>query len=268
MSYMAGQNPAPPPSGYRERNSTADRALDVLQLFTDDRFVWSGADISAQIGVARSTGYRYLQSLVGSGFIEETDGGFRLGPKILELARVARKGMGLSEVALPVMRELVDEFNESVLLTRRSRDAVVCLELVESDHPIRLSYERGYVLPLNAGAAAEVLLAWADEAMVEELLTKEPLQRFTPRTLTDPKKLKTRLRKIRTQGYAVSQGELDEDVLGVAAPIFGTGDSVLAAVSIAALSSRLPESKHDDVIEAVRLAAERISEGLVIIDLA
>jgi DNA-binding IclR family transcriptional regulator len=267
MSYMAGHSKeVTAPSGYRDRNSTADRALDVLQLFTDERNVWSGADISEQIGVARSTGYRYLQSLVSSGFIEEADGGFRLGPRILELARVARKGIGLSELALPVMRELAQELNESVLLTRRSRDAVVCLELVDSAHPIRLSYERGYVLPLNAGAAAEVLLAWTEREKVEEILSEAPLQRFTRRTLTDPKKLQARLNRINKQGYAVSRGELDENVLGVAAPIFGSDGRALAAVSIAALSSRVPDSELDRVIGAVQSAARRIAEGLAMLD--
>jgi DNA-binding IclR family transcriptional regulator len=263
---MAGQNKSGSPSGYRDRNSTADRALDVLQLFTDDRWVWSGADISAQIGVARSTGYRYLQSLAGSGFIEETKGGFRLGPRILELARVARKGMGLSEVALPIMHELSREFNESVLLTRRSRDAVVCLELVESDHPIRLSYDRGYVLPLNAGASAEVLLAWADPDAVEELLSRAPLQRFTTRTLTDPKKLRARLARIREQGYAVSKGELDEHVIGVAAPIFASNARVIAAVSVAALSTRLSEAQVPEVTVAVQKAAQKISDAVAVFE--
>jgi DNA-binding IclR family transcriptional regulator len=68
--------------GYRDRNTTADRALDILQLFSDDRLVWSGAQIAEEIGVARSTGYRYLKGLVGSGFLEECDGGFRLGPQV------------------------------------------------------------------------------------------------------------------------------------------------------------------------------------------
>ena len=93
---------------YRERNSTADRALDILLLFTAEKPVWAGTEIATQLGVARSTGYRYLQSLVSTGFIEEAAAGFRLGPRIFELARLARAGIGLSEVSLPSMRRLAD----------------------------------------------------------------------------------------------------------------------------------------------------------------
>lgn len=265
VSYMAGQQTRAA-SGYRDRNSTADRALDVLQLFSDERLVWSGAEISEQLGVARSTGYRYLQSLVASGFIEEGGGGFRLGPRVFELARLARRGIGLSEVARPVMRDLAVEVSESVLLTRRSGNAVVCLELEETSHPIRLSYERGQVLPLNAGAAAEVLLALLPDDEVRALLGPGPLQRFTARTITDPDTFVARLAEIRVNGVAVSRGELDEDVLGIAAPITGADGAVRAAISIAALSSRVPASRVRTVGKAVRAAADAVSVELARIE--
>lgn len=265
MSYMTGQLDRPA-SGYRDRNSTADRALEVLQLFSDDRLVWSGSEIAAHFGVARSTGYRYLKGLVSSGFIEECDGGFRLGPRVFDLARLARKGLGLSEVARPVMRELADDVGETVLLTRLSGTAVVCLELEESTHHIRLSYERGHVMPVNAGAAAEVLLAWTPAADVDEILAAAPLKRFTRHTITSPTALHTRLAQIRRQGFALSSGELDPDVLGIAAPIWSADDKVEAAISIAALATRVPESRTTKVTKAVRNAAERITTRLQHID--
>ena len=105
-------------SGYRERNSTADKALDILGMFSESRPTVGAAEVAEQLQVARSTAYRYVQSLVNSGFLEEADvGRFRLGRRILELALLARRGQGLSEVARPVMRRLSDEIGETVLLT-------------------------------------------------------------------------------------------------------------------------------------------------------
>ncbi|MFE9789657.1 IclR family transcriptional regulator [Nocardia salmonicida] len=209
----------PSNSTYRERNSTADRALDILLLFSADKPVWTGSEVATELGVARSTGYRYLQSLTSGGFIEEAAGGFRLGPRIFQLARLARAGLGLSEAALPVMQSLAAQINETVLLTRRSGRSVVCPDLVEAQQAVRLSYERGQVLPINAGAAAEVLLAWADPAEATAVLEMAPLERFTAKTLTEPDLLRKRLAHIRKIGFAVSQGELDPHILGVAAPI-------------------------------------------------
>jgi DNA-binding IclR family transcriptional regulator len=253
-------------SGYRERNSTADRALDILLMFEDRRLVVGGQEVADHLGVARSTAYRYLQSLASSGFIEEQrPAGYRLGPRVFELARLARKGLGLSEVARPVMRELCDRVGEAVLLTRRTGATVVCLEREETDHPVRLSYERGHVLPVNAGASALVLLAWAPEKEIDDIIETNGLPRFTGATITDAAVLRARLAEIREHGTAVSRGELDADVLGVAAPIRGAGGEVVAAVSVAALSHRVPDERLPQVEQAVNEAAATISERLAVV---
>lgn len=256
-----------PASGYRERNSTADRALDILSLFREDKLVWTGTEIADQLGVARSTGYRYLQSLVNSGFIEEAGVGFRLGPRIFELARLARAGISLLDIAIPVMGSLAADVNETVLLTRRSGRFVVCLDLVEAAQPVRLSYERGHVLPINAGAAAEVLLAFAPPDEAAAILEAAPLERFTDKTLTDPEVLQARLKQIRADGVAVSHGELDEQILGVAAPIYDARGSVVAAVSVAALASRVARGQLKGIKAAVQSAAAKISDQLSIVDI-
>jgi DNA-binding IclR family transcriptional regulator len=185
---------------------------------------------------------------------------------VFELARLARKSVGLSEIARPAMRQLADAVGETVLLTRRSGSAVVCLELEDAGHPVRISYERGHVLPINAGAAAEILLAWAPEEEVTELLAAEPLRRFTARTLTDKDQWRARLREIRANGYAISRGELDEGIMGIAAPVLQPDGTAAAAISVAAVRFRVPDSEVPRITEAVCAAADQISDRLRQID--
>ncbi|MFF3876118.1 IclR family transcriptional regulator [Streptomyces sp. NPDC001978] len=250
---------------YRERNSTADRALDILGMFGETRLSVSGQEVAQTLGTARSTAYRYLQSLVGAGFLEEDPlGGFRLGPRVLELARLARRRYGLSDVALPVMNELRDRTQETVLLTRRAGGNAICLERAEADHPVRISYERGSTLPVNAGASALVLLAWLPPQEARKLLEQEPLQQFTPHSITDVDVLMSRLETIRADGYCVSRGELDDNILGVAAPLRDATGAVTAAVSVAALERRVPDERLPDVVDAVLDAAARISDKLAL----
>ncbi len=211
--------------------------------------------------MSRSTTYRYLQSLRDVGLVDGTngDGAFGLGPRVLQLARVARMGFGLSEIALPVMRRLSRQVGETVLLCRRMGEHVVCLEREEAARPIRLAFERGHILPVNAGASAKVLLAWADADDVESLLSGGPLQRFTQTTLVDPEDLRENLATIRGSGYAVSHGERDEGVLGIAAPIRGSDGRVAGSLSIAALEYRVTKSQVEDFVRAVCAAASEIS---------
>jgi DNA-binding IclR family transcriptional regulator len=259
--------PTSPASGYRERNSTADRALDILMMFTDDQPVISGNAIAERLGVARSTAYRYLQSLVNTRFLEEAPGGgFRLGLRILEIARLARRSYGLSEVALPAMTALSEQARETVLLTRRAGDLVVCVDRVEaSARAVRISYERGSSLPLNAGASALILLAWSPAPEVRNLLANTRLQKFTPKTLTNVDAIMTRLAEIRENGYAVTRAELDPDVLGIAAPIRDDNGQVVAAVSVAALASRVSPEAEPQIITRVLEAAQQINDKLAVI---
>ncbi|WP_067682906.1 IclR family transcriptional regulator [Nocardia miyunensis] len=261
---MTGQSATS--STYRERNSTADRALDILLMFDDRRLVITAAEVAAELSVARSTAYRYLQSLTGSRFVEEADGtggGYRLGPRVVELARLARRGLGLSEVARPVMKRLADTVGEAVLLTRLGGSAVICLEREETiGRAVRITYERGEVLPINAGASALVLLAWMPEQQVDAILSGTELRRFTDETITTKRSLLARLRETRKQGYALSRGELDPDVVGIGAPIRNSDGDIVAGLSIAALSARVRDDRVAEVAAAVCAAADEIGAGL------
>jgi len=250
------------------RNSTADRAIDVLLLFDEHGPVLSALDVSERLSMPRSTTYRYLQSLRSYGLVEDdqASGGFRLGPRVLQLARVARKGLGVPEVALPHMRELAEETGEAVILTRRMGQMVVCVERVESKHRIRLTYERGNTLPPHAGASARVLLAWLPEKELDELLRSVELKRYTDRTVTDPKALRADLACIREHGYAVSYGEVDPGVRGIAAPVFDRDHQVVAGLSTVGPAFRLDDSALPGVIDATRRAAEAISTRLAELD--
>ena len=251
-------------SGYRERNSTTERALTILSMFDEQRLALSAAEVSEELGVARSTAYRYLQSLVGGAYLSEDGrGAFRLGPRVIELARLARRGHGLSELALPVMRALADRFGQTVLLTRRVGSGVVCLEREEAaDQFVRLAYERGTLLSLNAGASAQVLLAWLSEERLRALVAAAPLERFTATTITDVDALVERMAVIREQGYAVSHGELDSEAVGLAVPVFSRPDEVAAGLSLVFIRSRVAQDVVAEMTSALLEAAAGLSQAL------
>ncbi|MET0450986.1 MAG: IclR family transcriptional regulator [Mycobacterium sp.] len=257
----------PASSGYRDRNSTADRALTILGMFSENKVHLTAGEVAETLDCASSTAYRYLQTLVSTSFLEEAPGGgFRLGFRVMELARLARRSYPLAELALPVMRRLAEEVGETVLLTRRVDDAVVCVDRCEGvGQLIRLSYERGSRLPINAGASALVLLAWLPEQQQRELLARQPLEQFTNNTLVEVGALVRRLRKIRADGFSVTVAEVDPDATGIAAPVFDDADSVTAALSVVGMRRRMPRDRINDVVAAVRSAAQQLSGEVAIV---
>lgn len=246
---------------YRDGNSTADRALTILQMFSEGRARIGASEIAEHLGVSRSTAYRYAQTLVKSEFlVEESGNGFRLGPKVMELARIARRSYGLSDMAIPIMQQLAAEFRETVLLTKRIGTTILCLEREEwPGQYLRLSYERGSRLTLNAGASALILLAWLPEDYARQLLTGQELHRYTASTLTDPDAIIERLRVIRASGFCVARGEVDPDALGIAAPVFDAQGDVCAALSVVTLGSRIPEDRIPEVTDHLIRSAQQLT---------
>ncbi|MBN9035317.1 MAG: IclR family transcriptional regulator [Rhizobiales bacterium] len=244
------------------RNAVADRAIEILLSFTDDRPVLTAGELCEANGMSRSTIYRYLTSLRAGGFIAEEPGrGFRLGPKLIEMARIARKGNSILEIAEPHIHQLANRCGEIVQLVERVGRQTIMLDNIESKHRIGITYLRGQVLPSPLGASAKVLTAFAPPEEFEELLRSVDLQAYTPRSIVDPQELRRQLELVRANGYAYNDEELDEGIRAVAAPIFGRF-SVRYSVAIVGPTFRLTDEKLPEFIEMVKDTATQISRSL------
>lgn len=244
-------------------NASIDRVIAILLLFDDDHLVVTAGEISERLGIGRSTAYRYVQRLKDAGMLEEAEGkGYRLGLLNLRLGRLARSGTRLIDIARPYMEGLSRDLGETAILTRRDGTLVTCIDRVEAGTNIRLSYDVGQVAPLHAGAHAKALWAWESPEEVERLLSSAHLPRLAPNTMVDHDLLREHLRKIRTVGYAVTYGETEPHLVGVAAPVFSPSGSVEAAVGVAGLEFRLTPDRVEHVAKAVVASAESISGEL------
>jgi DNA-binding IclR family transcriptional regulator len=251
---------APPKAG--AANSTADRAIDILLLFSEDRPVWSVAEISEHFGMPRTTTYRYISSLRSYALIvEDASGGYRLGPKIFPLARVAKAGTSIITVASLHLEELNGAFGEAVTLYERIGHESIALDRFESRHRVKMMYSRGQILPWPGAASAKVLLANAPPAEQEAIFPLLVPVRYTEKTIRSPKLLRMALKKIHDDGYAYSDQEREEGVRAIAAPIFSAGDGRYC-VTMSGPLFRITTDKLPAMIAAVRSTALRITDDL------
>jgi DNA-binding IclR family transcriptional regulator len=243
-------------------NATADRAIDILLLFSEDRPVWSTAEIAEHFGMPRTTTYRYISSLRSYALIvEDESGGYRLGPKIFPLARVAKAGTSIMTVAAPHLEELNRAFGEAVTLYERIGHESIALDRFESRHRVKMMYSRGQILPWPGAASAKVLLANAPPSEQEAIFPLLVPVRYTEKTIRSPKLLRLALRKIRDDGYAYSDQEREEGVRAIAAPIFSAGDGRYC-VTMSGPLFRITTDKLPVMIAAVRRTAQSISDEL------
>jgi DNA-binding IclR family transcriptional regulator len=181
------------------------------------------------------TAHRLLNVLTDHGFLARFGRGrFRLGLEAISLGRRALASIDLRSALRSDLQELAAAAGETALLTvpEEHIGASLCIDRVESSHPLRLSLDVGRLTPLHAGASAKVLLAYLRPDDIEQVLSR-PLERLAPGTITDSDVLRAELVEIRERGYATSMEETDVAAWGVAAPLRSADGIAIAALGLA-----------------------------------
>jgi len=224
-----------------------DKAISVLTATE------SGPATLAQLveatGLARPTTHRIAVALEHHRLLaRDVQGRFILGPRITELASAAGEDHLLA-VAQPILNHLRDATGESAQLYRRQADVRVCVAAAERASGLRDTVPVGAALPMTAGSAAQVLLAWEDAERMHRGLRGA---KFTAATLA----------AVRRRGWAASAAEREAGVASVSAPVRGSGGRVLAAISVSGPIERLGRSPGRLHADAVVSAGEKISDLL------
>ena len=233
---------------------TLERGLLVLEALASLGEAGLGG-LARATGFSKSTLYRLLQTLAHRGFVEEGEGVYRVGPRAFAVGQAYLK-RNLLQAARPEMEALAEELGESVNLAVMAGLEALYLDQVEGKKLVRLFTAPGSRAPLHATGVGKVLLAY--RGVPEGLL----LEAYTPHTLTCREVLLEELKRVRAQGYALDNEEKELGVRCVAAPVFGPGGEVVAALSLSAPASRLsPEEAHrlaPKVVAAAQKASLRL----------
>ena len=240
-----------------------DRSLAMLFELGDADQPLAIAELARRAGLPSSTAYRLVDELEGHGLIERDDGELGLGLRILELARRIedRLAPSLLEPARGIMRGLAREHDETVLLTAPAGPYAIGLDSVEPPRTVRLSLGRWRVAPMYLGASGKVLLAFLAPRAVERVLASVNGEVAASGQPVELAALRRELAAVRDSGTAVTHGELDRGVSGVAAPVLAPRGRPMAGLTLAGPTDRIgPEA--DRLSEAVRKAARAIENAL------
>jgi DNA-binding IclR family transcriptional regulator len=235
------------------------KCFQLLSLFSQSSNL-DADEISQNIAIPKSSLYRYLKTLCHYSILEyePSQKKYRVGSAILKIKATAFKQDGLLDIAKPFMVQLVQEKNETVFLTAVKGDEAVCIERVECKNTIRFIINRGDVFPLYASATGRILMAHLPEEDQQRIIAKG-LQKMTPKTITNPVKLKKVLTQVREQGFAYSDQELNPGARAVSAPIINSDGKVVAGLSIASPINRFTSAKFKEYQATILEYARKIS---------
>lgn len=212
--------------------SVVGRAFQLLGAFSAQRPALSLSEIARRAEMPLSTVHRLLNELCAWGAVERgEDGLFRVGLHLWELGSLAPRGQGLRERALPFLEDLSQITKENVQLAVREGTEVVFIERIAGSGAVPVLTRVGGRFALTATGVGLVLLAHAPAEVQDEVLGNS-IERYTPKTITDPVELRRMLADVRTNGFAVSNRQVTMDSLSVAAPIDDGRGQIIAAVSL------------------------------------
>jgi DNA-binding IclR family transcriptional regulator len=242
---------------------SVDRALGVLKCFGDNTPYLTAQQVASSVKIPRPSIYRFLKTLVEGGFLveigqDEDQRRYSIGPRILELSRVAFGQAELRRCAQPVMRLLAEKVGESVYLSVRHGMQATCIENVEGASPLRYGGRVGDSYPIYAGSP-KAILAFMDRDLSEYLIQKIIFKRITQSTISSRDDLRRRLAAIRRRGFEVSTGEMFLGTRAIGAPIFDETDSPFAVLSVGAPKDRIPPKKHNKIGRLVVDSAREIT---------
>ena len=237
---------------------SARRVLALLLAFTKERHTLSTRELAAATEIPLPTVYRYVAFLREEGLlVERGSAGYSLSARVISLAAAAEASETLIEVADPIMRGLSEEADEAVILVRLIAGSAVCVHRIESRHRLRISFEPGQPVSLEAGASARLLLASlppaARRAQLAALAERDPERAAW---------LENEVVVAGERGWATSEQEIDRGIWAASAAVRNGGGAIVASLTIPSPLARAEAPLQERLLEQVRAAAEEISAAL------
>jgi IclR family pca regulon transcriptional regulator len=221
----------------REFVTALARGLDVIKIFDREHPELTLSQVASKTGLSAATARRFLWTLRELGYVGVVEKRFFLKPKVVSLGSAFLDAGRVEEVVLPFLREVVAETGDSSSLGVLEGNTVLYVANFSSTRRVRLTAGVGTRFPAYAVSIGRVLLASLEPHEIDEYLSKVPIERLTPTTVTSKTALKRLLKQARADGYVAVIDDLEEGLGAVAVPIRLRGE-VVASLNCSAFAPR------------------------------
>lgn len=238
---------------------TLDRAFSILRVVASHPQGIGVSAVAAELGVAKSTVSRLLAAMSSWELVERTaENRFRIGAEPVRWVGQQAFTATLPALTRPVLQKIADETGEAVAICILQGFQVLYLDHVQSYQDIQVRDWKGELVPLHISSAGKVLLAYSKPDFVEAFL-RRPLLPFTKQTIVDSERLREELTAAQRQGFAITDEEYGEGIIGLAVPVFNHHGDVVAAVNVYGPKFRLnAPDRQTQIIEIMKAEVETL----------
>lgn len=243
--------------------STLERGLKVLRAFDENSPEMRLSEVAAKTGLSPAVARRCLNTLVSLGYVGQHGRAFLLRPEVLAFGSAFLSSMNLENTCVPPLQVLRDETGDSASMAVLAGTDILYLAHVSTNRRIRLGANVGTRFPAHATSLGKAILAFRPETEIESFLASGSRTRFTERTVTDADALRSRLARVRENGFDSALDELDFGIVSVAVPIFDDKRQAIAAINCSTSTTRISQ---DELVRTrlpgLRDAAQEIQQAL------
>lgn len=238
------------------------KAFSLLEEVASSQSELGISDLSRHLNISKSTIFGITQALKDLGALRQdpVTKKFRLGPTLIKLGNQALNGVDLWSVARPYMEELSFKFRETVFLGIFDvQQGITIIGKADSPAELKITAPIGTRIPLFAGAAGKIFLAYQSETVLNKILSEKPLPEYTEKSIKSTSDYKLELQVIREKGYATDFEEYLRGVNAISIPIVNPSNHLVGAIWMVGFSHSFTGEKMKQSISASLQAADQIS---------
>lgn len=244
-----------------ERIPTTLRLLTLLEEVVRIGGPVTPTDLGSTTDLPKATLHRLFQTLEAEGYLQrEPDGrSYSVGPRARQLAVATLSTMRVRTSRLAVLRALAKDTGETCNLAIPDREAMVYLDRVETEWPLRVQFSVGTHVPLYCTASGKLYLSTLSPARLDSYLRNVDLEPKTSRTITDRDALRGEIARVRDQDYSIDDEEFLDGVIAFAVPLRDMYGRMPATVSFQGPTQRITVARGYELLPRLRRAAEELS---------
>jgi IclR family pca regulon transcriptional regulator len=240
------------------------RGLRVLESFDQNRKQLTLSDIAKRLDLPRASVRRTLHTLVQLGYAEMDERLFRLTPRVLNFARSYLQSNAVTEILQPALERLSEDLNESCSAAVLDDIDVMMIAHASPQRIIPVSAQIGFRLPAIATSLGRVLLAALDDRALAKFLARTHPKQVTAFSTTDKTELRKAILKVRNDGYAVVDQEVEIGFRSIAVPLQRLDGKIVAALNIGVYSERAPlKAMHGRFFPKLQALANELRQQLI-----
>jgi len=216
--------------------------------------------ISQATRIPKGTAHRLVSGLVRIGFLacDARPKNYSVGPRLAALGLAAQMHSSVRGERHAVLKALVDQIGETCNMTTLDGVEIVYIDRVESAWPLRLHLQPGSHVPIHCTSSGKLFLSQMRGSQRERILSRVPLKRYTPKTVTDRARLELELARIRKTKVATDDEGFLAGLISVAVPVLDGRGQMIATVAVHAPSARLSLRRALEHVGLLRWAANEL----------